>query len=490
MNLRYLFIFFLGAIACLYLAYSSAVTVLYVRNDGMRYFDKFGNANSDFATDPQYKWLCALGRPVAAVEEAFVYQKINHLSDLAKLKLFTIMVLALNASLLASIIVSLGFRAIPAFCISMAIFTLPGVQECVFVPFLSIASAQLLALLAYAIGLSRWPHWIRTALSFIFLEITFFTYVPMTFLFLIPTALVLILNDDEWQASKKIWARDMLLWVSAMVVYYIILRGFLYENLKMTHHQMGPSWSEFFTYIKTFLSQGAPQTFNLWNIYYAQGLGILVASFAVVVLAANFLYIKKKWWAQKAGALLMIFLIFNMIWFLFGGYLPRIFVASQAFAVILIYWCGVWFIKIFRRHSQWLPVCWPVAIMLMGLVCANSTMSRNVWNCNAELMFIRDRLAQYADTTIEEIHLIRPQDPTKGYNGLKVVYDNFNDGSTFYRDVPSLIRVALRDMDDPPTEMHCVVTSSDYGQPFKELSPHILVINMNDLVRISRDHLK
>ena len=129
MKLRQFIIFFIGAFVSLYLVYSSTVMAPYVRNDGLRYFDKYYNRNSNFATDPQFKWLCALGRPVAALEEAYIYQKINHLSDLSKLRLLTITVFALNASILSSIVVALGLPAIPVFCLSIVIFTLPGIRN-------------------------------------------------------------------------------------------------------------------------------------------------------------------------------------------------------------------------------------------------------------------------------------------------------------------------------------------------------------------------
>ena len=69
-----------GSFLILYLTFSSAVTVHYVRHDSIRYFHKFYNKTSDAPTNPQYEWEMALGRPLTAKIESLVYNKINHLS--------------------------------------------------------------------------------------------------------------------------------------------------------------------------------------------------------------------------------------------------------------------------------------------------------------------------------------------------------------------------------------------------------------------------
>jgi len=466
----------------LYLVYSSTVMAPYVRNDGLRYFDKYYNRNSNFTTDPQFKWLCALGRPVAALEEAFIYQKINHLSDLSRLRLLTITVFALNASLLSSIVVALGLPVIPAFCMSIVIFTLPGIQECVFVPFLFIALAQLCSLSAYVIWMSRWVFGLRIILSFLLLEIAFFTYVPSTFFFLIPVTFLLILKEDDWPHAKKVWLRDMIFGILAAAVYLCVIRIFFYKYIELSGHQI--KWDSVLNNIKTFLPQAVPQSFNLWNIYYSKVLGITIGLFVAGVLLANALFSKKNIALQRISALLGIFVIFNMVWILLGGYLPRTFVASQALVLLLVYWSGDWLLRMLKSN-KWANESWPIILLALGLIFANIMTTRNVWNCNAELMFIRSRIAQYENSYIREIHIIRPQDTTRGYNGLSIVYDNFNDGSTGQTELTGLIRAALKDLDDPPIEMHCMVTSSNYGEPFT-MGPNVILIDMNDLVRISK----
>jgi hypothetical protein len=106
----------------------------------------------------------------------------------------------------------------------------------------------------------------------------------------------------------------------------------------------------------------------------------------------------------------------------------------------------------------------------------------NVLNNNAELMFMRSRLAQFVDSRTKEIHIIGQKDSTRGYNGLPIVYDNINSPTDDY-EFPDLIRVALKDLPDP-FQLHCIVTYSRYGQPFKIL-PNSVVIDMNDLVYIA-----
>lgn len=488
MNIRRFLIFFIGAFACLYLAYSSAVTVPYIRHDSIRYFHKFYNRDMDSSTNPQYEWLKALGRPIAAEEEKFLYRNINHLSDLSSLRFITIIVFALGAALLASIVVPMGMQELPAFCISTAIFTLPGVQECVFVPFLFIGLSILLSLLAYAIWSSRMDKRIRFILSFILLEISFFTYVPSAFFFLMPISFIIILSVDDWQSIWKYWLRDLLFGLLIGALYLFFMKTFYYKNLESSGHPI--TWQNVLLFIQTFLPQGVPQTFNLWNIYYSKGLGILIGFIILGFLLFNVYGQDKARGWQRLLAIMTNFLLFNMVWFMLGGYLPRTFIASQALAVVMVYWCGELLRKTLKIENRIAQVSWPIILLITGLLFANATTIHNVWNSNAEFMFIRSRLAQGADSNTREIHLIRPQDQTKGYNGLNVSYDNFNTESTSDYEVPDLIRVALKDMDDPPFEMHCIVTSSNYGDPIPNIGPYTLIIDMNDLVRISRVHLK
>lgn len=466
----YQFLLFLAvSFICLYLAFSPTVNIPYVNHDSIRYFHKFYNKENEALTYPQYNFEYNLGRPITAEVEGLLYRKVNHLSDMSMLRLITIFLFALSAALLAIIALLAGMEIIPAFCVSTVIFTLPGVQDFIFVPYFTNALAVFFSVLAYFVSTRKLKYGMRFILVFILIETSFYLYPPSTFLFLIPTTLT-VLFHHHWQAAKRIWRRDIFLWILAAAVNYITLRVFFYRQIKSGGHEIAFTLKQVLGNALTFFPQGMPQTFNFWNIYYSKALGILMIFFVMVFLIVDFLHTKKMGWG-RLFALSIIFLVCNLVWFLFGGYVPREFIASQALALVLVYWCG-----------QRLGNIWPVALLCFGLITANQMVSSNVLNNNSELMFIRSRLAQFVSSSTKEIHVVRMKDNTRGYNGLPRVYDNFNSAADYY-EIPDLIRVALKDLPNP-FELHCIITYSNYGEPFYR-SPDAVVIDMNDLVYIS-----
>ena len=469
-------LFWAGAFVCLYLAFSPTVNMPYTNHDSIRYFHKFYNHESASQTNPLYKYLKDEGRPVAAEFEELLYKHINHLSDMSRLRLITIAVIALCAALLIMIVRSAGMEILPAFCLSVAMCTLPGVQDIIFVPYLFVALALLFSLLANFILTKKLIFGINFILAIVLLEAVFFMYPPATFIFLVPTMFLVIFYDD-WQVLKRILFRDVLLWAVAAVIYYCISKLFFYAQIRSTGHEITFTWKTIFLSIMTFLSQGVPQVFNLWNVYYSKALGFFMIGLIAVFIAIDSFTARKIGW-KKLLALGLLFLIFNVIWFLFGGYMPRQFIAAQALALALVYWCVEWLGNIGKRGNEIFARVWPVSFLCFGLIVANQMTTSNVLNNYSELMFIRSRLVQFVNSSTKEIHFIRLKDDNRGYNGLPRVYDNIN-GSTPDYEIPDLVRVALKDMGDP-FELHCMITYSYYGVPFT-LMPNSVVIDLNDL---------
>jgi len=204
-------------------------------------------------------------------------------------------------------------------------------------------------------------------------------------------------------------------------------------------------------------------------------------SFVIATIIIDFFVTKKLGWGRLL-ALSALFLVSNLIWFLFGGYMPRQFIVSQAIVLILIYWSGDWFLRKWGITKS-VAFFWPMALMIIGIFSAFVTTKYNALNYNSELMFIRSQLAHFANSSIKQIHIIRQKDSARGLNGLPRLYDNLNGTSTDDREVSDLIRVALKDF--PIPAMHFIVTSSDYGKPYKLLKDSI-VIDMNDLTGDSK----
>ena len=177
------FLFFAGSFVCLYLAFSPTVNTPYADHDSIRYFHKFFNKASEAVSHPQYGFLKADGRIVTAELEELIYKNINHLSDVSRLRLCVIIVLALGASLLTCLAQAAGMGALSAFCLCTSMFTLPGIQNLVFVPYTSMALAVSFSLLAYVVSLKELKFAAQLAGVFVLLETSFFLYPPSTFFF-------------------------------------------------------------------------------------------------------------------------------------------------------------------------------------------------------------------------------------------------------------------------------------------------------------------
>jgi len=478
MNIRRFIILFFIIFACLGFSFFPALTVPYVSHDNVRYFHKFFNEDPLASIDPQSAWISALGRPLASRLETIIYHRIDHLSDLAWLRAITLAVYALSATLLAVIAVSAGLEVVPAICLSVAIFTLPGVQECVFMPFLANALPVLFSLLAYVIWMGTWVKGVRFLLAFFLLEAGFFLYATSSLFFLIPTAFFVIFSTDKLKASRKGWLRDVAMWLLAALVYWVALKVFFYSRLRMTGHEVNVMPNALLAHVKTFFSQCVFLTFNFWNIYYSQFLGEMLAFFTAVILIGQVFYVKRSIAVSKVLTIVAIFLICNITWFIFPVYFLRVYQASQALALVLIYWACQWLSRKWVLYNRSAAFWWSGIFLLTGLLAAHITMNDNVLNSNAQLMFIRSRLAQHADSSTPQVHLVWLKDDRTGYNGLRTVHDNFNISYLFKYEIPDLIRAALKDNDIPG--MRCIVTVSEYSQSYK-LRARGIVINMNDL---------
>ncbi len=480
MNFRHFILFFAAAFACLYLAFSATVIVPYVNHDSVRYFHKvFNKKDPRVNFDPQYRWVHSCGRPLAAELEQFLYKKIEHLSDLSFARLVSVAAFALSAALLACMGVSLGIDLIAAFALSVAIFTLPGVQESVFVPYLFNTLPIFGSIVAYAVWSSRLIFGMRLVLTFILLEAAFFTYPSSAFFFLIPTAITAVYSAQDEQGLRKIWVRDVLMWIVCAALFYGFLKIYYYKKLILTNHEIAFPLEHVFNYIKSFPTL-VPRLFNLWNVYNSQMAGILLAGLAGACVIGDILLVKRTWRAQRLLAVLIIFLIFNGVWFMFGGYQPRVFIASQAMALIVVFWCAGWLVALLTKNGP-LAKAWPVLIMLTGLIWANQTVTPNVWNNSEELMFIRDRISRSVDENTRYLYII-PKRGVTGYNGLPTVYDNLN-GSTVAYEVPDMVRAAVRDIPEKPFQKLEIIGLKE-GETYPVL-PGTVVIDMNDLLNVS-----
>ncbi len=478
MNPRHFILFFLTAFALLFLALSATVIMPYVGHDSVRYFHRAFNY-IDPHGDLQYQFVHASGRPLAAELEQFLYYNVNHLSDLSFLRLLSIVITALSAAVLAGLAVSAGLSPVAALCLSVAIFTLPGVQESIFVPYLFNTLPILSSLLAYAVWQSRLASGLRLLGAFLLLEAAFFTYPSSTFIFLIPTALTVLYRKAQGGGLFRRWVPDVILWAVAAGFFYAVLKIYYAQRIVLTHHYIDFSWQTIWTHIKAF-PNAVTHIFNLWHVYHSVILGVTVMGLVCLCVGLDLVVFKKTWGKQRLAAFLVVFMMVNAVWIMFGGYQPRVYIASQAVAVILLFWSGEWIGQLWK-NSEWWSRSWPVALMLTGLVSADLTTTSNVWNNNEELMFLRTRIVESMHQRIDKIYVV-VKSGDRGYNGLPTVYDNLNRAMDRHEFV-DFVRAAVKDLPDKPPMTVDIVCVQE-GEPF-EVTANTLVLNMNDLLRAS-----
>ncbi len=481
-------LFFVGSFLCLFLVFSSAESVPYVAHDTVRLFNKF------FTAEPapdylMYKFVYAMGRPLEAELETVVAKSIHHLRDLTRIRNIALVVMSLNAALLGLIAYSYGMAAVPAFCIGVAVFTLPGFQETFFVPALCMSLAVSCALLAHLIWISRWVFLLRFLLALVLVETGFFIYPLLAFAFLVPVAVrIIVREDDDWRDSLRVWLRDVLFFGIAAGVYFLFSKLFFYKlNLMTSGYKTDFSLGHIFTRSQAFLAEVVPTIFNLWHVDYSKALGIGLAALAAGLWILGAILRKKAGEWQRGLMFLVIFLAVNALWFISHMWIvARLVGLAEAVALLFIFWCGQRLIRIWFKERKAPALLWPAAILLTGMVLANITVVRNVWNMSAELMFVRSRLVSSLNSSTTGIHVVQIKEASPAYNGFNEAYDQFNYAvaRTDY-EVPDLIRAALLDI-YLPQEIHCGITVTQERPLPEELAPGTLLVDMNDLRRIGR----
>ncbi len=463
----------------MYLAYAPTVNITYINHDSIRYFHKFYNKALDRQNSPLFEYSLSEGRFILAEIEQYFYETIQHLTDLARLRFMTIAAAAACAALLAVLAGAAGLETVPAFCLGTTVLTLPGFQDFIFVPYLPCVLAGLISLCAGLIlSQTSWGG-PRYLLALALVEAAFFTYPPSTFFILVPPCFQVLFQPPE-KFVPRAQVKFIVIWILAAALFYLTLKLFFWARIKSTSHDVFFGWPLVFNHLRTLLPQGLPQIISLWNIYGSKPIGLAI-DLMLGAFVLSELSMFKSTSILRMFALLSILFILNIMWVVYGDYMPQHFMAAQAVILGMVYKGGQWLAGLWKRENRFKSLIWPACLLGGGLVMANHTTTLNVMNNHAELMFVRSRIAQEVSSQTQEIHIIRKKDMGVGYNGMPTVYDNFNKAINDY-EIPDLIRVALTDMGEP-FELHCIVTYSNAGDTYS-LLPNAVVIDMNDLAYI------
>jgi hypothetical protein len=517
--------YFILAYLLLFLAFQSTVWIESAHHDNTRYFrsDNSVAFKSNCYNDSQYPWIILTGRPITAQVECQVFKNTLQLDDLNKMRVAVIGLIATAAAVLALILLKLGVEQISAFLIALAIFSLPGMQNAAFMTNFANAVTPLLALLAYFLidpirNVGPWKYsgeeWTRALGAFIWLLIAALTYPAIAFLFFLGgMARLFMARQVNWRMHATWLVRDTLIFSCSMLAGIVVVK-IVIANAMISLVTDLPD------HVKSDLSLlsivgKAP---FLWNevLPYAASFWFMYKGFlgnavlAVLIIASVYIFIstsfknKKIEFTQLRLALIFLMLcLFTFAPFMLAKFPPmyqRVLFPGMAGLLLTL------FILIPRAVAEFFPkkracLFLSAVLALTGLVTASFTQTQNVWNTNAEMMFIRAELAQY-ETLPRRVHVIQPIKNSLGFNGRTTQGDEFNSKTTdFERDIPEIITLSYYGSNKNitrkqvlacnPMNQDCeamipkdavILSTSEYGNKFCR-SDDMVVIDMNRLVR-------
>lgn len=520
---------FIVAYILLFISFSSVVWHESAHHDNTRYFRVSSSEEfkSSCYNDSQYGWLYIIGRPMTAEIECKVFKYTKQLKDLSTLRVFVIGFIAAAAAILSLVFLRFGLDKGTSLFISVAIFSLPGMQNAAFMTNFSNAISPIVALAAFLFLCYRLPFYpigwngeklARSALAVVMLIGSALIYPSLSFTFFwggIVRALTYRSND--WIDQVLLFVRDTTLFGIAMVSALFLKNAVVPEAFKAGLASIPESFQADFSILSIvgkipFLFVDAvPTASSLWFIQK----GIFGYSvIALILLSITLLIVlKKKNSTDYQVTPLNILIAFIFFIFTFAPLIlskapmmhQRVLMPSTGAFVILFSILIPSAIALVTYNSIRINSFRGVACLVvsLGLIASSYTLSKNVWNTNIEMMFARYEIAKL-DRLPRRIHLITAIDNNIGFDGLSSRSDEFHRKTTDYKqDIVDFLRLSLFGSDrgaevplaycDPSTtdcdvavpKGQVIVSFSDYEQKYCR-SDDMILIDMNLLVRATR----
>ncbi|KJU84329.1 membrane protein [Candidatus Magnetobacterium bavaricum] len=480
--------FFLPAVVSLFLVFSSYILLPSVFHDNANFIGD--------SLEPPFKAECSnynafklslkIGRPFSSFIECYLFKYITSVSDIQKVKAAVVLVYAFGAALLALLLWWHGVSAIVAFFVSVSVFMLPGPQFHVFLSWPPSAMAPSMALLSYMLLSQTWltrpsdgktlAIWTgKTALAFVLLLMTMFTYQAHAFFFFVAGFVAVSAatggNDPRRQIrlTAGIILRDVFFFGVSSVVYYANNKLFIpakYRTQILEEIKLDPDYRVEIS-IKNLLQKLSPLihdlfpiVFNFWSIYLPKVVGYVVFLTVVIVLTGLLVVsVKKKRFNSAIVIVYAAVLLFAILapWILTPTklVLRRFLFAEMAFALILIHWM---FTSVLRSvtdnpgRQKTAAIVFAVTLAVYGAATSSFNVYLNAKNSNAEFMFIKDAIAPFVNKPITRIHVVKPVNNDTGFNGRGSIGDEFNCNATaFTQDIQYVLSAALIDLRHPVT---------------------------------------
>lgn len=492
---RVLLYIFLGFLS-LYMTSSDVVTARYAHHDQTRYFrEDFHDPDfkQNCKNDYQHDFLLMEGRFITAYTECLIFKNVNKLSDLALVRIITILILAISLSLAVWRLSAFLKDEWLAFFLVSAVFILPGMNYAVFHGNIPAASALLLSILAYFAAppveyltertkRNLWIFASRSCLSLAILIVALFTYPSYAYFFFALTVCSLLFDEvASWPAKRLVAVRDLAIVGASSLLYYalahILIRAVVSAQ---TVENMPDAYklkinADIFHRMGLFVNEVMPLIFNLWNIYASKLMTLAVLSVLLTGLGFSavgiFLNARSmpthppdgypvctpradsfRRGAEKILITLALFFAASIPWLMSHTnlILLRIFFPAMAITVFVLWWCASSMLEavpeIYRKSAAFVL---SASVFAGSAFYVNYNTSRNVWNSGTEYMFIRSELSRNLRLPVSRIHVIRPVDNGIGYGGLASINDEFNRKETdFWQNITEVVRIALAEIAD------------------------------------------
>jgi len=470
---------FLLAWACsfayLFITYYPVASISYAHHDQYRYFAPTGPdrqaAKAVRTTDPQWRWLRLIGRPVAAELEYQIFKRVTVVDDLTPIRVIGIGLYAMAMAIAICFLLELGLSAVVAFCLGGALFTLPAVQFSVYIASFNHPVAHILALTSAALirlgsrVSADDPHWYRNprrivchTVAIALLVVALLSYAPSAFVVLFPIAAEIAFKGIAgWPATRRHLIRDVFLTGLACIVYFAIIR----------HNFIAHGGHEFQSYkievngdvthrlLRIPLDLMLP-ALNLWSVHakwriaavmaclLASGLGLALLREFRAVPRSKLRLVQSTWncflgravvqytkYAQRFGRYLQLVAAITLILFFseatyfaapttmslyrmhfaFGGLIVLLFAGTAA--------CWGRLIPTPWRHKAALAL----ACVVLGSagLRAHANVLKNCLNDRLELSFVSAQISAHAAEPIHRVHIIQPHATTYSFNGQRKV---------------------------------------------------------------------
>ncbi len=433
-------------------AYGACLNIPLAHHDSLRYFAPyFRLPDNPMPRDPFYEYTWAMGRPVAAETENWIYLYAKGFAGLSAVRAVCALLAGLAAFLMTLSLRRIGLGPAPSVLLGVFLAVLPGMQNGVYMlmPYyiVGVAAAAGAYLCWTSLGPVR-PKGLLTGLL-LFLSLLCYQVAAFAFLALLTAGLLWAGEDRREKVFREVFGGGLLL-AAASALYLGFAKLVLLPRFPAMvadtpgAHQFSFSLEQVLYKMSYFFTDSALFICNPFSP--AGGTG---AGYAVIFIILFALTLDRSWtwsWRWKRMSLWCLLLLGSVaVWTIspLEVFLYRALYPGMALCAVSL----VWALSTGLRAAGGPKVLTEAGLALvlgLGIIGAQHRLAVNVWNHNAEMTFLRSRLSAAARADVRRIHVVEPRLTGYGFNGLRALDDVFNmNSSNFWFDIRDLVKMGL-----------------------------------------------